>query len=493
LPEFNYVKEADYISGAAILIRGDLWREIGGFDERFVPAYCEDSDLAFEIRGRGYKVVYQPASVVVHFEGVSNGVDVLAGQKAYQSDNQRKFFEKWRETLQKEHYKSGTRVFSARDRSGGKKTLLMIDHYVPHYDRDAGSRTIFQYLKLFVQAGFNVKFIGDNFHKHEPYTSVLEQMGIEALYGPYYGSHWKEWLKVNGENFDYVFLNRPHISVKYMDEVRKSTKAKIIYYGHDLHCLRERREYELTGDASLLASAKEWEKKEFQLMKAADVVYYPSQVEVDEIKKTDTTINVKAVPAYIFPGESSAPSDFSLRRDIMFVGGFAHRPNVDAVEWLAGEIMPLLREKLPNVKIHIIGSNAPDSITALRSETLDIVGYVSDERLGGYYENCRLAIVPLRYGAGVKGKVVEAMYHGLPVVTTSVGAEGVLGARECLFIKDSAKEFADEIIRVYNDCQLLGETAEREKKNIGYNFTKAAVIRVIGEDFALEVGNGERI
>jgi GT2 family glycosyltransferase/2-polyprenyl-3-methyl-5-hydroxy-6-metoxy-1,4-benzoquinol methylase len=486
LSEYNYVKEVDYISGAAIMIRRDLWWDIGGFDEQFAPAYCEDSDLAFEVRKRGYKVVYQPASVVVHFEGVSNGTDLLSGQKAYQSANERKFFEKWREVLQKEHYKNGARVFSARDKSGKKKTLLMIDHYVPHYDRDAGSRTIFQYLGLFTEAGFNVKFIGDNFHKHEPYTTVLEQMGIEVLYGSYYSAHWKEWLKVNGEYLDFVFLNRPHISVKYIDAVRKFTNAKIIYYGHDLHCLREKREYELTGDAALLASLKDWEKKEFGLMKAADIVYYPSQVEVDEIKKTDISINVKAVPAYIFPWEATAQPDFSTRRDILFVGGFGHRPNVDAVEWLAEKIAPILSEQMPDLKIHVVGSNVPDSILALHSEMLDIVGCVTDEQLDEYYRTCRLAIVPLRFGAGVKGKVVEAMCHGMPVITTTTGAEGIPGAQECLFIEDDAEMFANRTVEVYNDCQLLNETAIREKENINQNFTKDAVISAIGGDFALE-------
>lgn len=164
LPEYNYVKEVDYISGAAIMIRRELWEEIGGFDERFAPAYYEDTDLAFEVRKHGYKVVYQPFSVVVHFEGVSNGTNTSQGQKSYQVENAHKFYEKWKDVLHAEHFENAQCVFSARDRSRNKETVLVIDHYIPTYDKDAGSRSMDYYLKLLVDLGLNVKFLGDNFY-----------------------------------------------------------------------------------------------------------------------------------------------------------------------------------------------------------------------------------------------------------------------------------------------------------------------------------------
>ena len=193
-PEYNYVKEVDYISGAAIMIRRSLWREIGGFDERFAPAYCEDSDLAFEVRKHGYRVMYQPLSIVVHFEGISNGTDLSAGQKAYQIENQKKLYEKWKDVLETEHFDNGTHVFLARDRSREKKHILFIDHYVPTYDKDAGSRTVYQYIRLLCKMGYHIYFIGDNFYPMQPYTCVLQQLGVEVLYGVYYQSNWKTWL-----------------------------------------------------------------------------------------------------------------------------------------------------------------------------------------------------------------------------------------------------------------------------------------------------------
>jgi len=226
--EYNYLKEVDYISGASIMISAKLWNEIGGFDERYVPAYYEDSDLAFEVRKRGYKVVYQPKSMVVHYEGISHGTDESSGLKAYQVKNKEKFFNKWKEVLKKDHFENGKEVYWARDRSRGKKTILIIDHYVPHFDKDAGSKNVFNYIKTFLKMGYNVKFLADNFAKLEPYSSILEQMGVEVLCGEYYAENWEKWIKHNANRIDFAYLNRPHISVNYLNFIKKNTDIKTI-------------------------------------------------------------------------------------------------------------------------------------------------------------------------------------------------------------------------------------------------------------------------
>lgn len=482
-PEYNYVKEVDYISGAAIMIRKTLWEEIGGFDERFAPAYCEDSDLAFEVRRHGYQVVYQPLSVVVHYEGVSNGTDIESGQKAYQVVNQKKFLDKWREILEKEHFSNAEHVFLARDRSRSKPILLMVDHYVPQYDKDAGSRTVLQYLKMFVHMGYHVKFIGDNFYRHEPYTTVLQQMGIEVLYGSYYANNWKKWIKENGSYISFVFLNRPHISVKYIDYIRNQTTAKIIYYGHDLHFLREMRRYELTKDKKAQNDSKDWREKELKLMHQADVVYYPSNIEIKEIAKIDSTIYAKAIVAYIFEDIKVEKYLFEKRKDIMFVGGFTHTPNVDAVLWFVNSILPIVRKKVPDIQFIIIGSNPPEEVKNLADHSVIVKGFVSDEELKQYYRNCRLSVVPLRYGAGIKGKVVEAMSYGIPVVTTSVGAEGIVGAEEILCIADTEQMLGEKLAELYGDAKKLSEMSAASYRYIQSHFSEENAWEIIKEDF----------
>ncbi len=481
-PEYNYVKEADYISGAAIMIRKSLWEEIGGFDERFAPAYCEDSDLAFEVRRHGYKVMYQPLSVVVHFEGVSNGTDIDSGLKSFQVVNQQKFRDKWQDVLTG-HFANAEKVFIARDRSYTKRVLLVVDHYVPHYDKDAGSRTVFQYLRMFVNKGYHVIFIGDNFYRHEPYTTTLQQMGIEVLYGPYYANHWKEWIKENAEFIEYVFLNRPHISFKYIDFIRNNTNARIIYYGHDLHFLREMRKYEVTKDEKALTDSEDWKKKELALMKKADVVYYPSNVEVCEIAKIDSTIKAKAITAYIFEDVATEEYRFDLRKDIMFVGGFTHTPNTDAVLWFAKKILPAVLEQIPELRFYIMGSNAPLEIQNLANDHVIVKGFVADDELVQFYHNCRISVVPLRYGAGIKGKVIEAMRYGMPVVTTSVGAEGIEGAEQILCIEDEEQAIISKLITLYNDGAELTRMSKQSFEYIRGNFSEEGAWRVVEKDF----------
>ncbi len=496
-PEFNYVKEVDYISGASLMIRKKLWQEIGGFDERYAPAYCEDSDLAFEVRKRGYFVVYQPQSVVVHFEGISNGKDenrrknktVQPKQniKQYQAENSKKLRDKWSDVL-KEHYPNAHHVFRARERSKGKPVILFIDHYIPQYDKDAGSKTVYQYLKLFIKKGFQVKFMGDNFYRQEPYASQLEQMGIEVLYGGYYQSHIFQWLDRNHQEIDFVFLNRPHISIKYIDYFYNKTNVNIIYYGHDLHYLRNLREYRLTKDAAKLREAKAWKKKEMYLLEKANVSYYPSSVEIEEIHKLNANIRVKAVTAYAFDSWlKDLEMDFSKREGILFVGGFVHEPNIDAVRWFVKEIYPKIRGKC-QMPFYIVGSNATKEIVQLDGRNgICVKGYLTEEELHKLYQSCRIAVVPLRYGAGVKGKVVEAVYQGVPVVTTSVGAEGILQAEEVMKIKDQPQAFADEVLRLYNDCKSLEQMSERSQVFIKKYFSMDAVWEGIAEDFSVEM------
>lgn len=484
-PQYNYVRDVDYISGASIMLSKQLWEQIGGFDERYVPAYCEDSDLAFEVRKAGYRVVYQPKSVITHYEGISNGTDVnsTAGLKHYQIKNNKKLKEKWKEELKLQPKPSVEKDdFKSRDRIKEKGTILVVDHYVPEYDKDAGSRTTFQYLKMFVEEGYTVKFLPDNFYQNEPYCSELEQMGIEVLYGPEYANTIFDWLEKNKDNIDVVYLNRPNIAPKYIDFFKKQTDIKIIYYGHDLHFLREMREYELTGDKEKLISSENSKKIEFSIMKKADCVYYPSYIEEEAIKKIDPTINVKAINAYLFDNvDLEKKYDFENREGIMFVGGFNHTPNVDGVKWFMENVYPVLEEK--NIPFTIAGSNPPQVIKDYASDNVVVTGFISDEELSEIYSKTRIVVAPLRYGAGIKGKVVEGMSKGLPLVTTSIGAEGLANTEDILMVEDDPKKFAKAILDIYDNPKKLAEISMNERKYIVDNYSTKAAWNIVKNDF----------
>lgn len=482
-PEFNYVKEADYISGAAIMIRHSLWNEIGGFDERFAPAYYEDTDLAMEVRAHGYKVVYQPLSKVVHFEGISNGTDTSGGQKEYQIVNQKTFYEKWKDVLKKDHFANGENVFLAKDRSRYKKQILVVDHYVPKHDQDAGGKCTFMYLQLFVKLGMKVTFIGDNFYPEQPYTQELNQMGIEVLYGNYYYKNWQQWLKENAHYFDYIYLQRPHISIKYIDIVKENSDAKILYFAHDLHHIREYREYELTGNEEKLKSSQKWKKIEYELFEKADVGHVVGSYEQQVMQKAFPDKPIRNIPLYIYEEQlTDINKDFSTREDIMYVGGFGHPPNIDAVLWFGKEVFPKVLEKYPSMKWYVIGSKVTPEIQALASDNIIIMGFVPDEKLDEMYRKCRMAIVPLRVGAGVKGKVVESAYYQIPLVTTTIGAEGLDDQVGNMVVEDDADKMAEIIENMYEDYDLLCQMSDAGEKFINRYFMLNEAERVIRMD-----------
>ena len=492
-PEYNYVKDVDYISGAAILLSNELWNQIGGFDTRFAPAYCEDSDLAFEVRKAGYRVVYQPKSKVIHFEGISNGTDVQGtGLKRYQVANSRKLKEKWADEFAKQCENDGNPdPFRARERSMGKPIILVVDHYVPTYDKDAGSKTTYQYLKMFLKKGYVVKFLGDNFMNEEPYTSELEQMGIEVLYGPEYQVKIWDWLRDHGDDIAVAYLNRPHIASKYIDYILDNTDIKVIYYGHDLHWLRESREYQITKDPKIREDAEYWKSIEFTLMSKAAVSYYPSYIERDAIHEIDPTINVKDITAYVFDEfKSDIQEDFAKRNGLLFVGGFAHPPNADAVLWFATDIYPRIRQKMEAAgqvppEFIVVGSKVTDEIRALQQPGNGIIikGFVSEEELSELYATCRVVVVPLRYGAGVKGKVVEAIYNGAPIVTTSIGAEGIPQVEDVLLVEDEPEAFAETVTRLYQSPEGCRALCEKTQSYIRTHFSMDAAWKVIENDF----------
>lgn len=483
-PEYNYVKEVDYISGACIMLSKNLWEEIGGFDQRFIPAYYEDTDLAFEVRKRGLKVMYQPKSMVVHFEGISNGTDLNSGLKKYQVTNLEKFKEKWALELKKNHFPNAQNVFLAKDRSVNKKRILVIDHYVPHYDQDAGGKCTYHYLKLFTKLGYKVTFIGDNFFKHEPYTGLLQQMGIEVLYGNWYYHSINEWLKLNGKYFDYVYMNRPHITEKYIDIVKQYSDAKVIYFGHDLHYLREQRNYEVTGEKSLLESSAKWKEKEFTLFKKSDVIHVVGDYEQQVIQREFSNKAVRNIPLYIYDDFFHRENGFEERKDILFVGGFRHKPNEDAVLWFMEKIWPSISEQNPQMKFYIVGSNPSEQINNLQNDRVIVTGFISDEKLEELYSTCRIVVAPLRYGAGVKGKIVEAIYYQIPVVTTSIGAEGLEDAEKVMLITDEVTEFIDKVTQLYNSDELWIKLSNASGEYIQKNFSEDAAINVIKKDFS---------
>lgn len=483
-PAYGYLKAVDYVSGASIMLPRALWEKLGGFDERYVPAYYEDTDIAFRVREAGLQVYLQPFSVVVHFEGISNGTDEASGIKAHQASNGRKFLERWRAVLEQGHFDNAQHVFLARDRSRGKRHVLVVDHYIPQPDRDAGSRATYQVLQTLVDEGCQVTFWPANAYYDADYALPLQQLGIEVMHGAECVDGFDTWMAANGRYLDVVILNRPHISVGLVASVRQHSTATLVYYGHDIHYLRMQLQLQLQPDDELAGETERYRDFEHALWRQVDVVLYPSTDETAYVRAwlaehaPRGASRAETIPLYAFDltDEVASPQG---RRDILLVAGFAHAPNVDAALWFVNDVLPLVEREVPDVRVSLVGSNPRPEVLALASERIEVTGYISDARLEEFYAHARVAVAPLRFGGGVKGKVLEALCHGVPCVTTSVGMQGLAGANSFMCVAEEPAAMAEHIVELLRDDARWLDVSSAQQAFIVREYSRDALWRVL--------------
>ena len=474
LPEFNYAREVDYCSGASIILQRDLFREFGGFDEHYLPLYCEDSDIALKVRNKGLRVIYQPLSKLIHFEGATSGTNLSEGPKAYQVINSKKLFDRWKGLLA-QYQENGQDVDRAKDRTS-KYRVLVLDDQTPTPDKDAGSVTAFNMMILAREMGYQVTFIAaDNLLYVDKYTSMLQKRGIEVLYAPYIQTI-DDHLKAHGQRYDFALLFRPAVAEKNIEKIRTyCSRAKIIYHTIDLHYLRLLRQFELEKSFELEKQSLSMKAIEYSAIRKADASIVHSQEELRILVSDLSDSNLYVYPLVLsVPGTAIA---FKDRSDIAFVGGYNHPPNIDAVEYFVNDVMPILRKKILGIKFLVIGSNAPPRLLKLAAKDVVIVGFVKDIR--NALDKVRVSVAPLRYGAGIKGKVGASMAFGLPVVATKVAAEGMdLVDGVEILIADQPEEIASAIEAIYTNSQLWA--------SLSTNGTKKAR-KLWGTDASLDI------
>ena len=447
LPIYNYAREVDYCSGASIMVPKVVFDELGGFDEYYLPAYCEDCDLALKIRDKGYRVIYQPLSTVIHFEGVTSGTDTSKGTKAYQVENTKKLYERWKNRLQT-HQPAGMDADNAKDRTATRR-VLVIDHCTPSPNKDAGSLITFNMLLLLREMDFQVTFIPENNFLYLPeYTTALQRAGIEVLYAPYVTSV-EQHIKEYGNRYALVILFRPIVFEQHFSNIRKyCPQAKVLFHTVDLHFLRMSREAVLQSEEAKHKTADDMKRLELSAICASHASIVVSTAELELLRADLPKANLHVFPLIMDVRGTS--KSFASRRDIVFVGGYQHAPNVDAVKYFVAEIMPLLRSRLPGVRFHVVGSNTPAELHALACEDVIIRGFVDD--LAPLLDKMRVSVAPIRYGAGIKGKIGSAMAVGLPNVATPLAAEGMsLTDGENILVTEGSQQLADAVAKIYRD------------------------------------------
>ena len=483
-PRFSFMRDADYVSGAALMVRKGGAEGFGKFDELFVPMYYEDTDLCFRARQAGYRVVVQPASEVVHFEGASAGTSTQSGMKRYQSVNQRKFFDRWKETLATHRFNG---EFPEREvERNVRQRAFFIDDSIPEPDKDAGSNAAFQHMMSLQRLGYKVTFIpADNMAKIDPYTQDLQRRGVECLYHPLYFSV-EDVFRKQRIPVELVYLHRYSNASKYAGMLRQHfPAARILYNVADLHFLRAERQAELEDDAALRGKAEQLRRLELGAMSFVDCVIVHSDAEAELLRKIAPGVEVQVIP-WTVPVRKIARKA-TRNPGIAFIGGYRHPPNADAAKFAVQGIMPLLRKEIPGVELLLVGSHMPGEVSALSAKDVVPLGYVPT--LDSVFERIRLTIAPLRFGAGLKGKVLESMAAGIPCVMTGVAAEGLNLPSELQgLVADDPAALTERIAALCRDNDRYRRVAKACQIYIEANYSPERIDSLIRQACQIEAG-----
>jgi GT2 family glycosyltransferase len=472
-PMFNQLREVDYCSAACLYAKRKVLDRIGGFDSRYSPAYYEDTDLAFAAREAGYKVLYEPRSTVIHHEYSTSGGTAFDRMEA----NRTKFLEKWAGPLKRQQ-KNFWEAVSVSQR----QKILVIDNIVPAQDRSSGGNRLFEFLLLLARH-YHVVFAYMGAYALQEYVKPLERYGVTVFYPGYAKAVNNYDLDLGAvllhNDFKLVFCELFGMAEQYLGVVRQySPGTPVIIDTFDVHFLRETREATTANDAGLLRKAHETKRRELAVYKQADLVLTVTAEDKRALLKEDPQLNIAVVPNIHTLPANMIPRD--SRRDLLFVGGFSHTPNVDAILYFCREVLPHVLQQLPHTRLWVVGNAPPPEIVALASENVIVTGYA--HYLAPYLESALVSVAPLRFGSGMKGKIGEAMAWGLPVVTTIIGAEG-MGLKDGVdaLIADTPEEFARRIIQLHENPELWDSIAQNARKRVEREWSPDAVDKSLTE------------
>lgn len=367
----------------------------------------------------------------------------------------------------------------SRAPAGPRGRIIVLDMQVPRTDRNAGDRNIVDFMRTLGEAGWTVSYYPRDLRDDPLYSEPLRAIGVDVVAGPARPT-LASWLRVHRDELRHALVCRPTVAAAYLSVIRRHADVPITYYGHDLHFARMRMEAEVLGRANVAADAARIEALERWCWRRADVVIYPSAEEATTVSERCPGTIACSVPIFRFDAFTPRAA-MPAAKQVLFVGGFSHSPNIDAATWLALEIWPAVRQLEPEAQLRLVGANPPDEVRALAGEGIAIPGAVSHEALTALYANSRVAAVPLRIGAGMKLKVVESLALGVPLVTTSVGAQGLPG----LDAVDDPQAFAAETARLLRlDAAQWLEQSSRQIAYAAERFGEAAMRDALEEVLA---------
>ncbi|MCB0389509.1 glycosyltransferase family 4 protein [Xanthomarina gelatinilytica] len=349
------------------------------------------------------------------------------------------------------------------------KNVLIIDSIIPEFDKDSGSRRLFKIINILLSHGFGVFLIADKkeYKYNTDYVAHYRKLGV-VVYEP---SIDQTGAFVTKETFieailpkiDFAWLHRADVFKTYSQLVSSNKSIKLIYDMVDFHYLRFIREWENTKDSKTKMEAEKYLDIEVENCRLADKIITISEQDKNALKEFYSEENKMVTIGNVHQFLDVEKTPFKHREGLFFVGGFSHKPNQDAVLFLYHDIMPLVWKKNKHIKVTIVGSYPTKDMLDLNSDRFKVLGYVED--ISEYFNTSRVFVAPLRYGAGVKGKIGQSLEYGLPLVTTPIGAEGFdFKAQADHVIDTTAQGLANKILKLYQDETVWKEVSEASKE-----------------------------
>lgn len=465
--DHRVMQEVGAVGDYAFAVRSDVFRQVGGFDLALGTTGAAVVDLCARVRAAGWSVICQP-SAVAHLSDLGRKSNDRITAPAVAPGSQPP--PPWQ--LWVEQARPGPGVFAVPVAVG---RALVIDTSTPRPDQDAGSIATREQMLVLRRLGYHVTFAAiDERPGEDTYRAALERAGIHTIGRTDYASV-TDYLDDAGRKLDLIVIHRYHNLQLFSAQIADlAPKARIVFIPCDLHYLREQRRMALGGDVDDTL-IEELRQQELACLRRSDATILPSDI---ELALASIEIDRQKLHLLRWIGRPHPPTrPFAERTGLCFLANFEHSPNEDGLLWFVQEILPLLTSRLPDVVLHVAGSCMSARVTALASPQVVIHGWVAD--LAPLFESVRVAIAPIRYGAGFKGKVATSLLHGVPVVATTIALEGMgLLAEDGVLCADTPEGFADEVVRLYGDAELWARLSARAiaQCEAFYSETKAAEV-----------------
>ena len=493
-PEALFRRDVDFCSGVFLLTRTEVFRNLGGFDDAFAPAYYEEVDYCLRLWEHGLRVVYDPWIVVDHYEYGSAGSSEAASKRM--AINQELFWSKHAVALAEREAPNIGGMLRARMRGAFVGRVLYVDDRIPRADLGSGFPRALALLKSMAGHGLFVTVVS----LAEPTTTPSRHLqdGLPPEFEILPGltpDMLADLLEERQGYYDIFFISRPsnmdRLYSLFEEQDGLLRGMTVLYDAEAVWAFRDISRAAVLGQPMTEGQVAKLLQKELELAKPAACILAVSEMEREVFRRsgyTDVRVLSHAVPS------CPAQTPFAERSDILFVGALftPGSPNIDSMIWFMEKVMPLLDLAGLSAKLIVAGRN--DALPRSFASRPDVVllGRVDD--LTAWYAKCRIFIAPTRFSAGIPLKVVEATGHGLPVVATSLLARQLgWNDGEELVVGDDPETFARQCQRLYQEPDLWANIQAAALRRIGREYSQDCFHNVMAgllADYPVERGDG---